>query len=129
MREMEASVGRMEASMGRMEERLGVTTNDANLLIPASATHAARLGRIPGLVASDAAFYSGRNETGGKSNGRQTRVRSQRSSKNPEREQRRNGQKCRTGCEGRVSVVNADTGSIAVGTRTRSACNVGSGLA
>src|ERR1700758_5269686 len=55
MREMEASVGRMEASMGRMEERLGVTTNDANLLIPASATHAVRLGRVPGLVASDAA--------------------------------------------------------------------------
>jgi hypothetical protein len=111
MREMEASVGRMEASMGRTEERLGVTTNDANLLIPASATHTAKLGRVPGLVASDAAFYFGGNETGGESNGRQTRG-SQRSS---EREQRRNGQKCRTGCEGRVSVANADTGSIAVG--------------
>jgi transposase, IS5 family len=51
--------------------------NDADLLIPAIATHEAKLGRVPGLVAADAAFYSGRNETGGESNGRQTRVRSQ----------------------------------------------------
>jgi hypothetical protein len=34
--------------------------NDADLLIPAIAAHRAKLGRVPRLVAADAAFYSGR---------------------------------------------------------------------
>src|SRR5436190_6684088 len=36
--------------------------NDADLLIAAIETHHARLGRIPHLVAADAAFYSAKNE-------------------------------------------------------------------
>ena len=85
--------------------------NDADLLVPAVATHAAKLGRVPRLVAADAAFYSGRNETAAKAMGVKRVCVPNRSSKNPERrrEQKkrwfRNGQKWRTGCEGRISVV------------------------
>jgi IS5 family transposase len=85
--------------------------NDADLLIPAIATHEAKLGRVPRLVAADAAFYSGRNEAAAKAMGVKRVCVPNRSSKSPERrwEQKkrwfRNGQKWRTGCEGRISVV------------------------
>jgi len=85
--------------------------NDADLLIPAVATHAAKLGRVPRLVAADAAFYSGRNETAAKAMGVKRVCVPNRSSKSPERRRQqkkrwfRNGQKWRTGCEGRISVV------------------------
>src|SRR5205814_9724202 len=36
--------------------------NDADLLVAAIETHQARLGRIPRLLAADAAFYSAKNE-------------------------------------------------------------------
>jgi IS5 family transposase len=85
--------------------------NDADLLIPAIATHQAKLGRVPRLVAADAGFYSGRNEAAAKAMGVKRVCVPNRSSKSPERrrEQKkrwfRNGQKWRTGCEGRISVV------------------------
>jgi transposase-like protein DUF772 len=85
--------------------------NDADLLISAIATHRTKLGRVPRLVAADAAFYSGRNEAAAKAIGVKRVCVPNRSSKNPERrrEQKkrwfRNGQKWRTGCEGRISVV------------------------
>jgi IS5 family transposase len=85
--------------------------NDADLLIPAVATHAAKLGRMPRLVAADAAFYSGRNEAAAKAMGVKRVCVPNRSSKSPERKREqkkrwfRNGQKWRTGCEGRISVV------------------------
>jgi IS5 family transposase len=85
--------------------------NDADLLIPAIATHEAKLGRVPRLVAADAAFYSGKNEVVAKGMGVKRMCVPNRSSKSPERrrEQKkrwfRNGQKWRTGCEGRISVV------------------------
>ena len=85
--------------------------NDADLLIPAIETHRARLGRAPYLVAADAAFYSAENEAAAKAKGVKRVCVPNRSTKSVERrrEQKkrwfRNGQKWRTGCEGRISVV------------------------
>jgi transposase, IS5 family len=85
--------------------------NDADLLIPAIETHRAKLGRSPYLVAADAAFYSAKNEAAAKSKGVKRVCIPNRSTKNVERrrEQKkrwfRNGQRWRTGCEGRISVV------------------------
>jgi transposase, IS5 family len=85
--------------------------NDAELLIPALTTHQAKLGRVPRLVAADAGFYSGKNETAAKAMGVKRVCIPNRSTKSPERKREqkkrwfRNGQKWRTGCEGRISVV------------------------
>ena len=63
------------------------------------------------LVAADAAFYSAKNEAAANAQGVKRVCIPNRSTKSPERkrEQRkrwfRNGQKWRTGCEGRISVV------------------------
>ena len=68
------------------------------------------LGRPPHMVAADAAFYSAKNEAAAKAQGVKRVCIPNRSTKSPERkrEQRkrwfRNGQKWRTGCEGRISV-------------------------
>jgi IS5 family transposase len=85
--------------------------NDADLLIPAIATHETKLGRAPRLVAADAAFYSGKNEAAAKAMGVKRVCVPNRSTKSPERKREqkkrwfRSGQKWRTGCEGRISVV------------------------
>jgi IS5 family transposase len=85
--------------------------NDADLLIPAIELHQARLGRVPYLVAADAAFYSGKNEAAAKAKGVKRVCVPNRSTKSPERKREqkkrwfRNGQKWRTGSEGRISVV------------------------
>ena len=85
--------------------------NDADLLIPAIETHQAQLGRAPYLVAADAAFYSGKNEAAAKAKGVKRVCVPNRSTKSlkRKREQKkrwfRNGQKWRTGSEGRISVV------------------------
>ena len=90
--------------------------DDADLLIPAIATHQAKLGRAPRLVAADAAFYSGKNEAAAKAMGVKRVCIPNRSSKSPERKREqkkrwfRNGQKWRTGCEGRISVVKRRNG-------------------
>jgi transposase, IS5 family len=84
---------------------------DSDLLVAAIETHQARLGRIPRLVAADAAFYSNKNEAAAKAKGVKRVCIPNRSTKSLERkrEQRkrwfRNGQKWRTGSEGRISVV------------------------
>jgi transposase, IS5 family len=84
---------------------------DSDLLVTAIETHQARLGRTPRLVAADAAFYSAKNEAAAKAKGVKRVCIPNRSTKSLERkrEQRkrwfRNGQKWRTGCEGRISVV------------------------
>jgi transposase, IS5 family len=84
---------------------------DSDLMIPAIDTHCVLLGRVPRLVAADAAFYSARNEAAAKAKGVKRFCVPNRSTKSLERkhEQKkrwfRNGQKWRTGCEGRVSVV------------------------
>jgi len=54
-------------------------------LIPAIATHEAKLGRVPRLVAADAASYSGRNAVAAKAMGVKRVCVPNRSSKNPER--------------------------------------------
>jgi transposase, IS5 family len=85
--------------------------NDSDLLIAAIDTHQAKLGRAPYLVAADAAFYSAKNEAAAKAKGVKRVCIPNRSTKSVERrrEQKkrwfRNGQKWRTGCEGRISVV------------------------
>jgi hypothetical protein len=79
-------------------------------------THQALLGRAPRLVAADAAFYSAKNEAAAKAKGVKRVCIPNRSTKSSERkrEQRkrwfRNGQKWRTGCEGRISVVKRRNG-------------------
>jgi IS5 family transposase len=85
--------------------------NDADLLIAAIETHEAKLGCTPRLVAPDAAFYSANNEAAARARGVKRLCIPNRSTKSLERrrEQKkrwfRNGQKWRTGSEGRISVV------------------------
>ena len=85
--------------------------NDVDLLIGAIEAHQARLGRTPRLVAADAAFYSAKNEAEAKAKGVKRVCIPNRSTKSPERKREqkkrwfRNGQKWRTGCEGRISVI------------------------
>jgi IS5 family transposase len=85
--------------------------NDSDLLIAAIETHQAKLGRTPRLVAADAAFYSSKNEATAKAKGVKRVCIPNRSTKSAERKREqkkrwfRNGQKWRTGCEGRISVV------------------------
>jgi transposase, IS5 family len=85
--------------------------HDSDLLIAAIETHQALLGRAPHLVAADAAFYSLKNEAAAKAKGVKRVCIPNRSTKSAERkrEQRkrwfRNGQKWRTGSEGRISVI------------------------
>jgi len=84
---------------------------DQDLLLPAIETHAAKLGRTPRLVAADAGFYSAKNEAAAKAKGVKRVCIPNRSTKSHDRQREqkkrwfRNGQKWRTGCEGRISVV------------------------
>ena len=85
--------------------------SDSDLLIAAIETHRLALGRTPRLVAADAGFYSAKNEAAAKATGVKRVCIPNRSTKSPERKREqkkrwfRNGQKWRTGCEGRISVV------------------------
>ena len=85
--------------------------SDSDLLIPAIEIHQATLGRTPHLVAADAAFYSHKNDKAAKAKGVRRVCVPNRSTKSAarKREQKkrwfRNGQKWRTGGEGRISVV------------------------
>ena len=85
--------------------------SDTDVLIPAIETHEAVLGRTPRLVAADAGFYSAKNEAAAKAKGVKRVSIPNRSTKSLERKRVqkkrwfRNGQKWRTGCEGRISVI------------------------
>jgi len=85
--------------------------SDSDLLIPALDVQARTLGRVPRFVAGDAAFYSGANETAAHAKGVTRVCIPNRSTKSAERKREqkkrwfKNGQKWRTGCEGRISVV------------------------
>jgi IS5 family transposase len=85
--------------------------SDSDLLIPALEAHEQALGRVPRLVAADAGFYSMKNEAAAQAKGVTRVCIPHRSTKNAERKREqkkrwfRNGQKWRTGCEGRISVV------------------------
>jgi IS5 family transposase len=85
--------------------------NDWDLLIASIQAHEEKLGCTPHLVAADAGFYSAKNEKEAKEKGVKRVCVPNRSTKSVERrrEQKkrwfRNGQKWRTGCEGRISVL------------------------
>ena len=84
--------------------------SDTALLIPAIDAHEAKLGRVPRLVAADGGFYSAKNEAAAKAKGVKRICIPNHASKSAERrrEQKkrwfRDGQRWRTGCEGRISV-------------------------
>jgi IS5 family transposase len=85
--------------------------SDSTLLLPAIQVHQQRLGRAPYLAAADAAFYSASNEQAAQEKGVERVCIPNRSTKSAarKREQKkrwfRNGQKWRTGSEGRISVL------------------------
>ena len=85
--------------------------SDSDLLVDAVKTHAEVLGRTPHLVAADAGFYSQANEKALEEQGVKRISVPNRSTKSEARrklqKQRwfKNGQRWRTGCEGRISVL------------------------
>jgi IS5 family transposase len=85
--------------------------SDQHLLLPAVEAHQRKFGRAPRLIAADAGYYSHANEEGAHALGvKQVSIpnRSTRSEARRQLEKQRwfkQGQKWRTGCEGRISVV------------------------
>ena len=85
--------------------------SDSELVIPAIDAHEKRLGCIPRLLAGDAAFYSAKNEDAARQRGVKRVCIPNRSTKSAERKREqkkrwfKQGQKWRTGCEGRISVL------------------------
>jgi IS5 family transposase len=85
--------------------------SDSDLLIPAIEVHEQRMGRIPDLAAGDAGFYSAKNVAKAQQAGVKRVSVPSRSTKSAtlKREQKKRwfkkGQKWRTGCEGRISVL------------------------
>lgn len=85
--------------------------SDSDLLVPAIEVHQQRLGRVPRLVAGDAGFYSARGEKAAHELGVKKVSVPNRSTKSEERRKLqksrwfKQGQKWRTGCEGRISVL------------------------
>jgi IS5 family transposase len=85
--------------------------SDQHLLVRAVETHQRKLGRAPRLLAADAGFYSRENEQAVQQMGvtyvsipnRNTRSEERR--RLQKRRWFKNGQKWRTGCEGRISVL------------------------
>jgi len=84
---------------------------DSDLLIPAIEIHRQRTGRTPDLAAGDAGFYSAKNVAKAQQVGVKRVSVPSRSTKSAavKREQKKRwfkkGQKWRTGCEGRISVL------------------------
>ena len=89
----------------------GKRPSDSDLVIPALDAHQQKLGRTPHLLTGDAAFYSAKNETAATERGVKRVCLPNRSTKSAERKRQqkkrwfRNGQKWRTGCEGRISLL------------------------
>ena len=85
--------------------------SDNHLLLPALEAHQRKFGRVPRLIAADAGYYSHANEEGARARGvEQVSIpnRNTRSQARRQLEKQRwfkQGQKWRTGCEGRISVV------------------------
>ena len=90
--------------------------NDADLLVESVETHEERLGRIPDLVAADAAFYSAANEKALEQAGvKRVSVPNRGTSSEARRQKQRErwfkeGQRWRTGSEGRISVLKRRSG-------------------
>jgi transposase, IS5 family len=85
--------------------------SDSALLIPAIEVHRQRTGRTPDLASADAGFYSAKNDAAAGEMGVKRVSIPNRSTKSPARRQHqkkrwfKKGQKWRTGCEGRISVL------------------------
>ncbi len=85
--------------------------NDADLLVESVRIHEERLERTPDLVAADAAFYSSANEKALEAAGVKRISVPNRGTKSQARRQKqkerwfKNGQRWRTGSEGRISVL------------------------
>ena len=85
--------------------------SDSDLVIAALDAHEKKLGCTPRLVAGDAAFYSAKNEAAAHDKGVKRVCIPNRSTKSAERKREqkkrwfKQGQKWRTGCEGRISVL------------------------
>ena len=85
--------------------------DDRALLVPAIEVHEQQLGQTPRLLATDAGFHSAKNEAAAQDKGVERVCIPNRSTKSAERKREqkkrwfRNGQKWRTGCEGRISVL------------------------
>jgi IS5 family transposase len=85
--------------------------SDRDLLIPAVEIHEQRLDRVPEMVAGDAGFYSAHGEAKVQEMGVKRVSIPNHSTKSAERRRHqkqrwfRKGQKWRTGCEGRISVL------------------------
>lgn len=85
--------------------------SDSDLLIPSIQAHQTRMGRTPDLVAADAGFYSAKNVAEAEQMGVKRVSVPNRSTKSPTRRQYqkqrwfKKGQKWRTGCEGRISLL------------------------
>ena len=85
--------------------------SDSELVIPALDAHQKKLGCTPRLVAGDAAFYSSKNEAAAHQKGVKRVCIPSRNTKSAERKREqkkwwfKQGQKWRTGCEGRISVL------------------------
>jgi IS5 family transposase len=85
--------------------------SDSDLLIPAIETHQTVMGRTPELAAADAGFYSAKNVAKAEQMGVKRVSVPNRSTKSPARKQYqkqrwfKRGQKWRTGCEGRISLL------------------------
>lgn len=85
--------------------------SDAELLVPAVQEHQRHFGRVPRLVAADAGFYSRENEKKVQEMGvRWVAVPNRKTSSEERKKLQRQrwfraGQRWRTGCEGRISVL------------------------
>lgn len=85
--------------------------SDKRLLVPALETHQRKFGRAPRLVAADAGYYTCANEQAAQALGVKYVSIPNRNTRSPERRQFqkqrwfKRGQKWRTGCEGRISVL------------------------
>jgi IS5 family transposase len=85
--------------------------SDSDLLLPALDVHEQQFGRPPRLLAADAGFFSAHNEAAAHTRGVKRVSIPNRSTKSAERKKHqklrwfRNGQKWRTGAEGRISLL------------------------
>jgi len=85
--------------------------SDSELVIPALEAHKKKLGCTPQLMAGDAAFYSAKNEAEAHQRGVKRVCIPNRSTKSVDRKREqkkrwfKEGQRWRTGCEGRISVL------------------------
>jgi transposase, IS5 family len=85
--------------------------SDSDLVIAAIDAHEKKLGCTPRLLAGDAAFYSAKNEAAAHEKGVKRVCIPSRNTKSAERKREqkkrwfKQGQKWRTGCEGRISVL------------------------